>query len=101
MSSQVAKLCPMFLLMVVSRGRWEAQRSRLASLRLHAFPLIRGSLRAKFILVIVALQIAVMGAVAVVMERHQRNAIIEPGTAARPIPRNESGRCQRGISAQL
>ena len=77
MSSQVAKLCPMFLLMVVSRGRCEAQRSRLASLLLHAFPLIRGSLRAKFILVIVALQIVVMGAVAVVMERHQRHAIIE------------------------
>ena len=39
--------------------------------------MIRGSLRAKFIIVIVSLQIAVMGAVTVIVERHQREAIIE------------------------
>jgi signal transduction histidine kinase len=37
----------------------------------------RGSLRAKFITVIVSLQIALMGAVTIVMERNQREAIIE------------------------
>jgi len=74
--SQVAKLSPTSLT-AATRGQWQAQRSRLASSPLRAFQIIRGSLRAKFILVIVALQIAVMGSVAVVMERHQRKAIIE------------------------
>ena len=37
----------------------------------------RGSLRAKFITVIVSLQIALMGAVTIVMEKNQREAIIE------------------------
>ena len=44
---------------------------------LRIFQIIRGSLRAKFIVVIVSLQIALMGAVAVVVERNQREAIIE------------------------
>jgi signal transduction histidine kinase len=77
MLSRVAKRSPTFPLMAVAKGWWEAQRPRLASLPLRAFQVIRGSLRAKFILVIVALQIAVMGSVAIVMERHQRKAIIE------------------------
>jgi signal transduction histidine kinase len=38
---------------------------------------MRGSLRAKFIIVIVFLQIALMGAVIVVVERNQREAILE------------------------
>jgi signal transduction histidine kinase len=77
MPSRVAKRSPTFLLMALAKGWWEAQRSRLASLPLRAFQSIRSSLRAKFILVIVALQVAVMGSVAIVMERHQRKAIIE------------------------
>jgi signal transduction histidine kinase len=44
---------------------------------LRAFRIMRGSLRAKFIIVIVFLQIALMGAVTVVVERNQREAIIE------------------------
>jgi signal transduction histidine kinase len=44
---------------------------------LRAFRIIRGSLRAKFIIVIVSLQIALMGAVTVVVDRNQREAIIE------------------------
>jgi two-component system NtrC family sensor kinase len=44
---------------------------------LHVSSIIRGSLRAKFILVIVSLQIALMGAVTVVVDRNQREAIIE------------------------
>jgi hypothetical protein len=43
----------------------------------HAFHMSRGSLRAKFITVIVSLQIALMAAVTIVMERNQREAIIE------------------------
>lgn len=38
---------------------------------------LRSSLRAKFIVVIVALQMITMGTVAVVMQRHQRDAILE------------------------
>jgi HAMP domain-containing protein len=44
---------------------------------LHACWIIRGSLRAKFIIVIVSLQIALMGAVIVVVDRNEREAIIE------------------------
>ena len=77
MSSQVAKLCPMFLLMAVTRGRWRPNGPPRQSASAQSSRCIRGSLRAKFILVIVALQIAVMGAVTVVVERHQREAIIE------------------------
>ncbi|MDQ3829474.1 MAG: hypothetical protein M3361_09270 [Candidatus Tectomicrobia bacterium] len=61
----------------VARDRREARPSRLADLFPRAFQPIRSSLRAKFILVIVALQIAVMGAVIAVIEYHQREAIIE------------------------
>jgi signal transduction histidine kinase len=49
----------------------------LISQLLRTFRLLRGSLRAKFITVIVFLQIALMGAVTVVVERNQREAIIE------------------------
>jgi signal transduction histidine kinase len=44
---------------------------------LRAFQTLRGSLRAKFIIVIVALQIALMSAVTVVMDRNQREATME------------------------
>jgi signal transduction histidine kinase len=49
----------------------------LFSQPLRAFRILRGSLRAKFIIVIVALQIALMSAVIVVIDRNQREAIIE------------------------
>jgi signal transduction histidine kinase len=77
MSSQVAKLSPMFIRLTVNSGRGEAKLHILVDMPLRALRMIRGSLRAKFILVIVALQVAVMGAVTVIMERHQRQAIIE------------------------
>jgi signal transduction histidine kinase len=77
MSSQVAKLSPMFIRLTVNSGRGEAKLHILVNTPLRALRMIRGSLRAKFILVIVALQVAVMGAVTVIMERHQRQAIIE------------------------
>jgi signal transduction histidine kinase len=44
---------------------------------LRALRIMRGSLRAKFIIVIVALQIVLMSAVTMVMDRNQREAIIE------------------------
>jgi signal transduction histidine kinase len=77
MSSQVAQLSPMFIRLAVNSGRGEALLHILVNLPLRALQIIRGSLRAKFILVIVALQIAVMGAVTGVMEYHQRRALIE------------------------
>jgi signal transduction histidine kinase len=77
MSSQVAKLSPMFIRLAVNSGRGEAMLHILVNTPLRSLRMIRGSLRAKFILVIVALQVAVMGAVTVIMERHQRQAIIE------------------------
>jgi signal transduction histidine kinase len=44
---------------------------------LRALQLIRGSLRAKFIVLIVSLEIVLMGAVTIVVESHQRQAILE------------------------
>jgi len=67
----------MVIRLAVNSGRGEALPHILVNLPLRAFQIIRGSLRAKFILVIVALQIAVMGAVTGVMEHHQRRALIE------------------------
>ena len=49
----------------------------LGNLPRRALERIRGNLRAKFIVVIVSLEIALMGAVAVVMETHQRRVILE------------------------
>ncbi len=77
MSSQVAKLSPMFIRLAVDSDRGEPPLHILVNRPLRALRRIRGSLRAKFILVIVALQVAVMGAVTVIMERHQGQAIIE------------------------
>ncbi|MDQ3828026.1 MAG: ATP-binding protein [Candidatus Tectomicrobia bacterium] len=77
MSLQTDKFSAEFDPSAVARDRREARPSRLADLSLRALQPIRRSLRAKFILVIVALQIAVMGAVIVVIEYHQREAIIE------------------------
>ena len=77
MSGRVSKLSPTFVRMAVPRGRQGAQGSSLTKLLLRANQLIRGSLRAKFIIVIVSLILALMGAVTFVVERHQRRAILE------------------------
>ncbi len=78
MSSHVSKRCSRHPLPALTRrlqwGRWNAI---LCNLPLRAFERLRGSLRAKFIVVIVSLEIALMGAVAVVMETHQRRVILE------------------------
>jgi signal transduction histidine kinase len=49
----------------------------LRNILLRALQLIRGSLRAKFIVLIVSLDIVLMGAVTFVVEGHQRRAILE------------------------
>src|SRR6266511_6017633 len=67
----------MFLRLAVSRGRQGAQGSPLTKLPLPVGQRIRGSLRAKFIIVIVSLILVLMGAVTLVVERHQRRAIFE------------------------
>ena len=77
MSSQVTRLSPTLILRAASTGKRQDHWPRLVSLPARTFQIIRGSLRAKFIIIIVALQIAVMGAVTVVMEHYQRQAIIE------------------------
>jgi signal transduction histidine kinase len=49
----------------------------LRNLPMRAIQLLRGSLRAKFIVLIVSLEIVLMGAVTFVVEGHQRRAILE------------------------
>ena len=77
MSGRVHKLSSTFIRLAVPRGRQDAQGSPLAQLPLRVGELIRGSLRAKFIVVIVSLILALMGTVTLVVERHQRRAIFE------------------------
>jgi signal transduction histidine kinase len=77
MSSLVNMLSSVCVFMAVTRGRWEVLQYRLATLALRALQMIRGSLRAKFVILIVSLQIAMMGAVTLVMEYHQRRAILD------------------------
>ena len=76
MPNHLSKRYPRLLLRAATRGLRQARRYIVAgSLRLLA-P-CWGSLRAKFIVVIVSLEIALMGAVAVVVETHLRRAILE------------------------
>jgi hypothetical protein len=49
----------------------------LRNLPLQALQRLRSSLRAKFIVLIVSLEIVLMGAVTFVVEEHQRRAILE------------------------
>jgi signal transduction histidine kinase len=55
----------------------ETLRKVVGNLPLQALQLIRGSLRAKFIVLIVSLEIVLMGTVTFVVESHQRRAILE------------------------
>jgi signal transduction histidine kinase len=77
----MSKLCgsvplpfPLIAGMGAVRG---ALSGALVNLPQRVLQLIRGSLRAKFILLIVSLEIVLMGAVAFVVEGHQRRAILE------------------------
>jgi signal transduction histidine kinase len=77
MVSRVRKLSLTGVLLARTQERLAALWSTLAILPQRVFQRLRGSLRLKFIVVIVALQLAMMGAVTVVMEQHQRAAILE------------------------
>jgi PAS domain S-box-containing protein len=78
MPNQVSKLCPQFLSRATAEGLRQARRYVVTgNLPLRALEYILGSLRAKFIVVIVSLEIVLMGAVTVVMETHLRRAILE------------------------
>jgi signal transduction histidine kinase len=77
----MSKLCGNFPLPFPLIAGMDAVRGALAgalmNLPQQMLQLIRGSLRAKFILLIVSLEIVLMGAVAFVVEGHQRRAILE------------------------
>src|ERR1700740_3823509 len=78
MYSHVGKRCHRGVFTAPTRELRPARRYAITgNLLLRALECIRGSLRAKFIVVIVVLELALMGAVAVVMETHQRRAILE------------------------
>src|SRR5438128_7958403 len=72
-----SKLFPTGILLAVTRERGAAFWARLSTLSRRIFPRLRGSLRVKFIVLIVSLQLGMMGAITVIMERHQRAAILE------------------------
>jgi signal transduction histidine kinase len=70
----LARLVPPLAGLSEVKGRlWHG----LGNLPQRALRLIRGSLRAKFIVLIVSLEIVLMGAVTFVVEGHQRRAILE------------------------
>jgi signal transduction histidine kinase len=77
MFSSLDRLCPTFPLRVVTRRLRKLGEYTFASLPLHTIRPIQGNLRAKFIVVIVSLEIVLMGTVSIVVERHQRRAILE------------------------
>jgi two-component system, NtrC family, sensor kinase len=74
---RVGKLSQTFLLIAALRDLCLGRQYTALYLPLHAFPFIRGSLRAKFIIVIVSLQVALMATVTVVVDRNQREAIMQ------------------------
>src|SRR5262249_9667725 len=77
MAIHVSNLSPMYTLLAMARGGGGAFRSRLTTLSQRLFQRHWRSLRVKFIVVIVALQLALMGVITVVMERHQRAGILD------------------------
>src|SRR2546427_7304558 len=77
MASYVSNPSPMYALLALAREGGSAFWSRLTALRQSRFQRHWRSLRVKFIVVIVALQLALMGVITVVIERHQRAGILE------------------------
>jgi signal transduction histidine kinase len=67
----------MYALLAMARAGGSAFWSTLATLPRRIFQRHWRSLRVKFIVVIVALQLAVMGVITVVIERHQRAGILD------------------------
>jgi signal transduction histidine kinase len=66
-----------FPLIALTRGLRQVREDIFASLSLRAVRPVQANLRAKFIVVIVSLEIVLMGAVSIVVERHQRRVILE------------------------
>src|SRR2546423_13381887 len=58
-------------------SRWEVRGYMLTNMPQRALQLVQGSLRVKFIVVIVSLEIILMGAVVWLVERHQGRAILD------------------------
>jgi signal transduction histidine kinase len=77
MSSRVDKPCPAEIARALTESHPNRHASLLLTQPLRALQVILDSLRARFIVVIVSLQIALMSAVVVVVERNQSEAIIE------------------------
>src|SRR5262249_7009832 len=77
MASHVNHLSPMYALLAMARAGGSTFWSTLATLPRRLFQRHLRSLRVKFIVVIVALQLALMGVITVVVERHQRAGILE------------------------
>src|SRR6266851_4441907 len=77
MASYVSHLSPMYALLAVARAGGSAFWSMLTTLPQRIFQRHWRSLRVKFIVVIVALQLALMGLITVVIERHQRIGILD------------------------
>ena|SRR6266568_1339724 len=72
-----SKLFPTGILLAVTRERGATFWSMLATLSRRLFQRHWRSLRVKFIVVIVALQLALMGVITVVVEHHQRAGMLE------------------------
>ena len=72
-----SKLFPTGILLAVTRERGAAFWSTLATLPRRLFQRHWRSLRVKFIVVIMALQLTLMGVITVVIERHQRAGTLE------------------------
>ena len=77
MASHVSNLSPIYAFLAVARGAGSAFWSMLTTLPQRLFQRHWRSLRVKFIVVIVALQLALMGVITVVIERHQRTGILD------------------------
>src|SRR5215471_18005821 len=77
MASHVSHPSPIYALLATASVRCLAFLSALVTLPRRLFRRHWRSLRVKFIVVIVALQLALMGVIAVVIERHQRAGILE------------------------
>jgi signal transduction histidine kinase len=77
MASNVSNPSRMYALLAVSRAGGRAFWSMLTTLPQRIFQGHWRSLRVKFVVVIVALQVALMGVITVVIERHQRAGILD------------------------
>src|SRR5215217_292964 len=77
MASHVSNPSPIYALLAVARAGGRAFWAMLTTLPQHIFQRPWRSLRVKFIVVIVALQVTLMGVITVVIERHERTGILD------------------------